>query len=223
MSGSRRIMHVLALCIAVTGSACHTNAQDEREILPPPEPADFKIEITPPDADSERGKALAAIDAGADFVLYSLQPWTPPEVPGAGAKYGTPEYKAYEAAQSAAWDKSQREWCKRDDCLYDNLILGKTKLSSIAEIDVVRNTAKLSLAQVPNYATACAPLYRHAIEFVADGRKFQALLCYGCGQVAVAIDGELGPNDQAYAMGNEGDLDAILRRANIPLAPKSDH
>jgi hypothetical protein len=67
------------------------------------------------------------------------------------------------------------------------------------------------------------PLYRHAIEFMANDRKFQVLLCYGCGQVAVAIDGERGPDDQAYEMGNESDLDAILRRANIPLAPKSDH
>lgn len=214
---------LVTFCMVAAVSACHADAQGDKKIPPPPEPVEFKVEISPPDADSERGKALAAINAGTDFVLYSLQPWTPPEVPGADAKYGTPEYRAYEAAQSAAWDKSQKEWCKRDDCLYGNLILGKTKPSSISDIDVVRNTAKLSLAQVPNYATACAPLYRHAIEFIADGRKFQTLLCYGCGQVAVAIDGALGPDDQAYGMGNEGDLDAILRKANIPLAPKSDH
>lgn len=182
-----------------------------------------KIVISRPDPDSERGEALAAIDGGTDFVLYSLQPWTPPEVPGANAKYGTPEYKAYLAAQSAAWEKSQREWCKREECLHDNLILGKTKLSATADISTVRNNAKLSLEQVPDYATTCVPLYRHAIEFMANDRKFQVLLCYGCGQVAVAIDGERGPDDQAYEMGNESDLDAILRRANIPLAPKSDH
>lgn len=179
-----------------------------------------KVEISSPDPKSARGKALAAIDSGADFVLYSLQPWSPPQFPRSDAEYGTPEFEAHEAAEHAAWEKSRKEWCAHDDCLYDNLILGKTKLDRAADIETATNNAKLSLGQVPDYATACIAEFRHAIEFVANGHKFQILLCYQCGQVGVAIDGEIGYAEQTYDMGKEGDLDAVLTKAGIPLAPK---
>ena len=73
---------------------------------------------------------------------------------------------------------------------------------------------------MPDYGTACVPEYRHAVEFVSDGVQYQVLLCYGCGQVAVGVDGKFGGDGQTYDMGEEADLDGILTKAGIRQAPK---
>lgn len=99
-------------------------------------------------------------------------------------------------------------------------MLGRVQLRTGTDIEKVKTIARLSLSQVPNYGLACAAQYRHGIEYAVDGRKVQILLCYECGKVAAGIDGKFGYDEQTYEMGDEGDLDAILRKANIPLAPK---
>jgi hypothetical protein len=178
-------------------------------------------ETSPPQAGSARAKALAALDRAGTLALYSLQPWSPPRPEPPAPDYNSPEYEGYARARSTAWEKSQREWCTADECLHDNKVLGRTVVPVGDSLRAVTWAVRESLGKVPSYASACIPEYRHAVEFDADGRRYLVMLCYGCGQVAVAIDGKLSRDEQTHDMGDEAALDAILKAAGIPLAPKS--
>jgi hypothetical protein len=68
---------------------------------------------------------------------------------------------------------------------------------------------------------ACVPEYRHAIGFVSDGKRYEVLLCYQCGQIMIAVDGVQREDGQAASMGDLEALHAIFRRAGIPLARRS--
>lgn len=212
--------NVLAACLLLSMIGCDTLLKQGVADLPPaPEsPDDFKIELASPDPESERGRALAALPGADQLVILSLQPWSPTGLPKVEAKYGTPEYHAQVQAQSEAWKKSQAEWCKRDKCLDDNLVLGSTAITRGADHAMVMATLKEALAQVPNYASACAPAFRHAIAFESQGKAFQALLCFECGQVVVSIDGVFGPVEQAFEMRSEDKLNAMLAAAGVPLS-----
>lgn len=86
-------------------------------------------------------------------------------------------------------------------------------------MNAVRQALGLSLSQVPDYATACIPKYRHAVAYESDGHRYEVLLCYECGQVGIVLDGkEVLEADQTYEMGDEKALNAILERAGVPLA-----
>jgi hypothetical protein len=77
-----------------------------------------------------------------------------------------------------------------------------------------------SLGKIPGYVSSCLPEYRHGVAFVSGGHRYDVLLCYQCGQVRVVIDGdeEGSANGQTYSMGSQAALNAILRKARIPLA-----
>ncbi len=162
------------------------------------------VVLTPPSRWSARGRTLAALDDATDVVLYSLQPWMPPD-------------------DSADWERSQRDWCVGQRCLLDNRILGETPLRATADVRAATTALRAALGSVPDMVSACSPEYRHAVGFTADGTRHQVLLCYSCGQIAMLVDGkQRGGDEQAGQMGDERALDAILRRAGVPLAAREE-
>jgi hypothetical protein len=211
---------VLLLSLSLPGCGGRASAPEKTTAA---EDLEYKLpdDTSPPRPGSERARALAALDRTRGLTLYSLQPWFPPRPDHPAPAYNSPGYKTYALAQSAAWEKSQREWCAVDECLHDNKVLGHTIVPAGDSLHAVTRAVRESLGKVPSYASACIPEYRHAIEFDADGHHYLVLLCYGCGQVAVAIDGDLSGDEQTYDMGDEAALDAVLKAAGIPLAQKS--
>lgn len=177
----------------------------------------------PPQRDSPRGRALAALAAiEGPLTLYSLQPFVPPTSPPRRGAYGSPEYIAAEKRDDELWERSQREWCARDDCLASNKVLGKVAVNSKNDRAQVIKALRESLGKIPGYASSCLPEYRHSVAFVSGGHYYDVLLCYQCGQVRVIIDGDdEGGNGQTYSMGSQAALNAILRKAGIPLAKAS--
>jgi hypothetical protein len=180
-----------------------------------------KVEVSSPDPNSARGQALAAIDRGSNFVLYSLMPREYPLAPNSKFKYGTPEYEKEMKGYLEAWYKEKEKSCEDEKCLYLNPVLGKVAPADQKDINVLKATLRSTLGKVPDFGIACAAEYRHAISFISDGKNYDILLCYHCGQVGVAIDGKVGFEEQAYDMGKQNDLDAMLTKAGIPLSPKS--
>ena len=138
--------------------------------------------------------------------------------------YGTPAYEADVKPKVDAFKKLQAADCKRTGCLYGNSVLGMAEVDASSERELLRDTLARALGKVPNYGMACVAQYRHAIAFSSGGKRYEILLCYGCGQIGIAQDGKLLlGSDQAYDMGSEAKLDAILKTAGIELAPKPDH
>lgn len=181
-----------------------------------------KVEISSPDPKSARGNALAAIGHGTHFILYSLKPRDYPLAPDSKFKYGTPEYEKEMKGYLEAWYKEKEKSCEDEGCLYLNPILGKVAPADQKDIDVLKATLRSTLGKVPDFGTACAAEYRHAISFISDGKNYDILLCYHCGQVGIAVNGEVLEDErQAYDMGKQSDLDAMLTKAGIPLAPKA--
>lgn len=179
-----------------------------------------EVKISPPDARSERGRALAATEKGSAFLLYSLQPRDYPSAPHTNFKYGSAEHKLEEKRFLEAWYKEKEAYCSGGRCLQLNPVLGKVSVTNEKDIQTLKAALRSALGQVPDYATACIAEYRHAISFVSEGKRYDVLLCYGCGQVSVVIDGEPSGDDQAYVMDSEPDLDRILTAHNVKLAPK---
>ena len=183
-------------------------------------PGGAEVVISTPTPRSPRGRALGALAQAEDLVLYSVEAYSPPKMPGPRPDHDRTLTEAYDRAESEALDRSYKAWCTREPCLHRNRILGQTPVRVAADRAAVLTALRESLGEVPDYASACVPEYRHAVTFTADGHRYDVLLCYRCGQVAVAIDGEIGFDEQTWKMGEEGALNAILTRARIPLAPK---
>jgi hypothetical protein len=179
-----------------------------------------EVIISAPKPRSPRARTLAALAQARNLVLYSVEAYSPPDRPGPRPQHDRAAIEAYDRAESEAADRNWKTWCTREPCLHGNRILGKTPVLAAADRAAVLTALRESLGQVPDHATACVPEYRHAVSFDANGHRFDVLLCYRCGQVAVAVDGEIGFDEQTWKMGDEGALDAILTRAGIALAPK---
>ena len=205
-------------------TACNADHAQMPEPPPPQEAAQFEIKISQPEKGSPRGEALVALEQATDFVLYSLRPEDPMFAPDSRFDYGTPAYEADVKPKVDAFKNAQAINCKRTGCLYGNPVLGMTAIKLPGERELLRDTLARSLGKVPNYGMACAAQYRHAISFSSGGKRYEILLCYGCGQIGIGQDGKLLlGSDQAYDMGSEAKLDAILKTAGIELAPKPDH
>lgn len=178
----------------------------------------------PPQRDSPRGRALAALAAmdGA-LTLYSLQPYVPPDLPPVEGARGSAKYIAAQKRNEEILERSQDEWCKRGDCLSGNKVLGKVAVKAKNDRSQVMRALRESLGKIPGYASMCHPEYRHGVAFVSGGKRYDVLLCYQCGQVRVVIDGdeENSSDGQTYSMGSQAALNAILRKARIPLAKAS--
>lgn len=230
MAGPQRVLTALALILslaACTPEAERVEAATEGMSAAAVDPGDLswadvrQTMTVPPSPDSPRGRALAALsalEAADEVTLYSLQPWQPPDSDGPMPEYGAPDYASFLRERSAATERSQQEWCARAACLYGNRILGKVVPEDAGERALVLDAALRSLGADPDYAFACIAEYRHAVEFRAGGHLYQVLLCYGCGQVAVAIDGQLGRPGQTHDMGDEDGLDWMFVGAGVPLA-----
>ena len=181
-----------------------------------------KVGISSPDQKSARGLALTGIEHGSNFVLYSLMPRIPPPPPESKYEYGTKKYENDAKRYMDALQKKERESCKDEKCLYSNPVLGKVGVVDPKDIEVLKATLRSALGKVPNFGYACAAEYRHAISFISDNKRYDIMLCFHCQQVGVAINGKEGFEEQAYDMGKQGDLDAMLTKAGIPLAPKPE-
>lgn len=217
------------LVVALSATLAGATAFDGKQLAPVVESADFEVELSRPDPGSPRAMALAALDTAQDVTLYSLQPWEPPTPPDAWRRL---PYKEQSRRASELWRRSEREWCSSERCYYDNRVLGKTRIEA-SDLSDVHRALQESLGQVPDYAAACVPEFRHAVAFVSAGKRYDVLLCYGCGQVAVYVDGDSDDRRQStakgrydrgqtHAMGEEAALDGILARAGIALAAKPD-
>jgi hypothetical protein len=179
-----------------------------------------KVQVSPPDPKSPRGQALAAIEHGTHFVLYSLRPREYPRAQESKYEYGTKEYNNEAKRYLDAWNEKKEESCKGGKCLYLNPVLGKVEPLDQKDVEILKITLRSALGKVPDYAAACIAEYRHAISFVSDDKSYDILLCYHCGQVGVVVNGKEGFAEQTYGMGSQSDLDAMLTKAGIPLAPK---
>lgn len=175
----------------------------------------------PPQRDSPRGRALAALAAmdGA-LTLYSLQPYEPLDLPTPQGRPGSPKYLAQEERNEERSARSERDWCKRAVCLGGNKVLGKVAVTGKADRAHVSKALRESLGKVPEAISLCHPEYRHAMAFVSGGKRYEVLLCYQCQQVRVIVDGDVegSVDEQADAMGDQRALSAILRKAGIALA-----
>lgn len=175
----------------------------------------------PPQRDSPRGRALAALAAmDGPLTLYSLQPYVPPHLPPVEGVRGSAKYLAAQKRNEEILERSEDQWCKRGDCLSGNKVLGKVAVKAKNDRSQVMRALRESLGKIPGYASMCHPEYRHGVAFVSGGKRYDVLLCYQCGQVRVVIDGdEEGSSDeQTYSMGSKTALNAILRTAKIALA-----
>ena len=207
------IRTVASFFVALVAVACSGQTQEP----PPPEAAvGFVVETAPPEPGSARAQTLAALDHAENFRLYSLQPFVPPVPPSPGES----DENIGENMQ-AAWDAWGKE-CDRGGCLQRNRILGVTDVAARTKEDILKNVLRNALGRVPNYGLACAAQYRHAIGFVSAGKEYHVLLCYECGQIAVAVGGKEGHQEQAYELAGEPELDAMLTSAGIWLADKPD-
>ena len=227
MAGPQRVLTALALILSLAACTPEVERAEAGMSVAAVDPDDLSWDdvrqtmTVPPSPDSPRGQALAALSAlkeADEVTLYSLQPWQPPAPDGPMPEYGSPDYESFLRERSAATERSQREWCARAACLYRNRILGKVVPEDAGGRALVLDAALRSLGADPDYAFACIAEYRHAVEFRADGHLYQILLCYGCGQVAVAIDGKLGRPGQTHDMGDEDGLDRMFVGAGVPLA-----
>lgn len=160
-----------------------------------PSPAMPTIEVSLPEPGSARAEALLAMKHGARFVLYSIEPWT-------DRMTGSDTFS-----------------CRQGSCLAANAVLGRVEIVDADSLRQVRAALRDSLAQVPNFAAACIPEYRHAIGFEADGKRYRVFLCYECGQVGIEVDGkDVLDAGQTFEMGDAKALNAILDKAGVPLA-----
>jgi len=133
---------------------------------------------------------------GSNFVLYSIEPWT----------------DRIEGTQDGFS-------CKRGSCLAANAVLGQVDITDPVSLREVRAALHDSLAQIPDFAAACIPEYRHAIGFDANGRRYRVFLCYECGQVGIEVDGkDTLDAEQTFQMGDVKVLNEILAEAGVPRA-----
>ncbi|MFC5570225.1 hypothetical protein ACFPN1_09160 [Lysobacter yangpyeongensis] len=110
----RTIVLVFAAALAVSACSAPANSAASGSQEGTVEFAEPRTELSLPVPGSKRANALEAMVKADAFTLYSLQPWTPPHPPTPAPDARSPEYDAYSKAQSAAWERSQREWCSRD-------------------------------------------------------------------------------------------------------------
>ena len=173
--------------------------------------------LWPPEPGSGRQQALAALDGATGWTLYSLQPWF--YEPSAGEP-GSEVEASRSVRHEDDFTRSQAQWCRDEACFYDTRVLGRVELDGRDRAEAesaVRETLKL----VPDYASSCAPEYRHAIAFANGGKRYELLLCYQCGQFQLMVDGEIRDSGQAISMGDLGALNAIFVREGIALARRS--
>jgi hypothetical protein len=103
-----------------------------------------------------------------------------------------------------------------DDILHGYPILGATKLN---EADQARVAEALNAAVQDSLASACF-IPRHAIRIEEGGVQKDYVICFECLQYYVYADGK----KTGYGLITKEPqpvLDAILKKAGIPLAPKS--
>lgn len=205
-----------ALCAAlVPAHAADIEPATQAPAGTPAEHQDFKVEVSPPRPGSARAQALVALDKAERLTLYSLQPWQPPEAPGAWSKLRPSERSRRVEKLN---ERSRREWCQAHECLDGNRVLGRVEVGA-ADRAPVFQALRDSFAKVPNFGFACGAQYRHAVGFFDAGQHYEALLCYHCAQVKIRVDGkDRSGDEQAYEMGDLGAINAILTRAGVPLS-----
>lgn len=216
-SAPRLMRNTLLAAIMAAAGCAGSGAESAQAADTQNDSADFVVETSAPEPGSSRALALAALDLAEEIELYSLQPYVPPPPPFPGQPDGN-DYDVKLNASTESYDNH----CRQGGCLYGNKILGKVDVVGRRDQDALREILRLSLDRVPNYGLACAAQYRHAIGFKSDGDEYHVMMCYECGQIAIAMNGNAGYQEQAYEMDGEPELDAILKQAGVPLAPKQD-
>ncbi|MEH6420682.1 hypothetical protein [Pseudomonas sp. CGJS7] len=221
-SQRRSMLALLSACLMLMGWSQHAFAQtDAKAALADPAMAVEKAELPPkwmpPEPGSVRARVFAALADAQETTLYSLQPWQPPVPP---EQWDELPYKERSRREERLFERSEREWCKREKCFHDNRVLGRTRVAA-ADLPVVRTALSDALSRVPDAVSLCRPEYRHAVSFVSAGQRFEVLLCYQCGQFLL-VDGRNQEDGQAGSMGDQAAIDAILRRAGIALAKAPD-
>lgn len=165
-----------------------------------------------PAADSLRARALKAFDGAQEVTLYSLRPWQYPESPPAWDRLPDEEKSRRE---DALLERSRKQWCKRATCFHQQRVLGRTRVAA-ADLPAVRTAVRQTLATIPDASSLCLPEYRHAVSYVSAGKRYDVLLCYGCGDVEI-YQGSESDGGGAWEMGDQRALESILRRAGIAL------
>lgn len=183
-------------------------------------PADeFEFTTVAAPKDSAHMRAWQALQRADRVEVISLDPDAYFVMPDIDLPYGSPAYTAEAARLQKAWHASRERRCRESRCVNGHFVLGATQATGIAATDL-RKGMRETLTRIPNYAAACAPVFRHALSYRDGADTWELMLCFGCGQIDIARNGNWQGPGQAAGMDAEPLLDAILREAGQRLAPK---
>jgi hypothetical protein len=211
---------------ACSRSAAPTSRQEAASLEPAQaahvDSAEHRPRFTQFPPESVQSRMLADLADAENVELLSLQPWdmgayfdevdknTPPEDAPDAVK------EASNADEGERQQRAQQQWCEGYPCLFGNRVVGRVATAVPAQLDFVRETLDAWAARHPDYLVGCEPQYHHAIVFEAGGRHYDVLLCYTCGQYAIAVDGKMREGNQAAAASGLKQFNALLEASGIP-------
>lgn len=130
------------------------------------------LTITPHWPFSAPVRALHSFEGATDVELVSLQAWG-------------------ETTDQGGTDADAEVRC-RGECLVGNPVLGRVAVSDPVRRQQLAQLLDQWLAKRSNADefAACAPEYHHAVAWTKDGRRYEALLCFGCAIYRIRVDGK---------------------------------
>ena len=206
----------LVACTGERGLDAAGAAADEGEVGPAPAVDAFAT--VPAPARSLQRRAWEALQRTDRVEVVSLDPNSYFTMPDIDAPYGSPAYRAESERMHGAWLDSRARLCRRVRCVGDHVVVGSTTAKGEA-LAAVRAAMQEPLTRLPDYATACAPIYRHGLAFRDGDTRWEMKLCFGCGQIAIGRDAKWSNDEQAAGLEAESLLNSLLRRAGQRLAP----
>jgi hypothetical protein len=188
-----------------------------------PELSPLEVVYTKNAPGSYQANAIAAFDTATDVEVISLLPWDVGAYfdkrrkiePNASASERV--RRAFEAGEHDRQRHAQAAWCQPGPCIEGNRVLGAIRVTSPERMNVLRATLTGWYETSPDYGVACASEYHHAIAFTSEGKRYQVLLCYHCGQYTILVDGVPSPESQAAHAIGLNELNAWLGQAGIPF------
>lgn len=224
--------NILCLFFLLTLTAC----REPSVAMPNPDPKnvtiaeeaivgnedEYRTVLTLRAADSDERKIIAAFDKAENIEIISLEPWfeTPQfrKIMDAEWPEGMDEKEqdVFESLQIEKQKEAMRMWCAKSECIDENRVLGKISVQKTEQRDFLANTIRGWLESAPNYASACIPSFHHGIAFESEGKKIVLLLCYGCGQYQILVDGKkIGGPQNGGIMSGDVEMNRLFKAAGI--------
>jgi hypothetical protein len=218
------VMRALVLTLALGATACAAEhdprgaGQIADGSAPSSQSAADIFTTQPAPSGSLRYRAWTALQRADRVDVLSLDPnayFMPPDI---DLPYGSKEHRAESERLHREWLEDRARRCREIRCVDHHFVVGSTGIDG-RSLNEVRGALREALTRLPDYATACAPIYRHAVVFRDRETKWELKLCFECGQVAIGRDGDWSGDEQAAGMTADALFDALLKRAGQRLAP----